>query len=276
MKNTILTLLIALTTFSCFSQSFPKKQTLIPLSNVNGVPFYKDQDTNDWVIDGFDIDKNGTFYFLGGDNVDCLAVFTGNKQIFRKTYKEVPGRLLYFYQNNLYTLGGNKNRNLITALNTSNGSIIKSYHIPDKHIDEYFFIDSGIVVGAMGDTAMWYQRYDLSGKYIGVSPNEYNVAPSIIPEKGKFSICELLGKWNGNYVFWGNSDLDASHQLYLVDNEGKVLAKRIIPNGLTGKGYYEEPGDYRRLRNGSFFVLGRKGNYALITEIPLASFFGKY
>ncbi|BAU55987.1 hypothetical protein [Mucilaginibacter gotjawali] len=277
MKKTTLTLLIALITFSCFSQSFPKKQTLIPLSNVNGVPFYKEQDMNDWVIDGFEIDNDGTFYFLGGDKVDCLAVFSGTKQIVRKTYKEWPGRQLYFYKNNLYTFGGEKkNQNLIKVLNPSTGLIIKTYcNIPDKHIDQYFFTDSSIIIGAMGDTAMWYERYSLSGKFIGKSPNEYGVPSFIIPENGKFSSCEFLGKWNDNYVFWGNSDLNAPHQLYLVDNKGKILAKRIIPKGLTGKGYFEESDEDRKVRNGSFFVLGRKGNDALITEIPLASFFGK-
>ncbi len=81
----------------CFSQTFPKKQTLIPLSNVNGVPYFKDQDMNDIGIDGFEVDEKGNFYFFGGEKLQTLAIFTGNKQILRKTYKQDLGQL-YIYK----------------------------------------------------------------------------------------------------------------------------------------------------------------------------------
>ena len=87
MKTLALTLFACFNFFICFAQSFVKKQTLIPLSDVNGVPFKKDPELNDLIINGFEIDSKGNFYFLGGEKTVCLAVFAGNKQLYRKTYK---------------------------------------------------------------------------------------------------------------------------------------------------------------------------------------------
>lgn len=280
MKNSILALLIALNTFSCFSQSFPKKQTLIPLSNVNGVPFYKAEEMGDIGINGFEIDDKGNFFFFGGERNGCLACFNGSKQVYRKNYNDLSkGSELHLHKNNMYGFTFDRNGNRVyIKINAANGSIIKlpNQFEPSNSSDK-IFIDSCIIFEFSGanDSKNYYEQYTLTGKFIKKTSKITEIRSLFFPQAGNDPIYSFVGEWNDDYVFWGKSDLDAPYQLYLVDDKGKILAKRIIPKGLTGKGYFEEPDEDRKVRNGSFFVLGRKGNYALITEIPLASFFEK-
>lgn len=279
MKRLVLPLLIALIACSCFAQSFPKKQTLIPLSNVDGVPFYIDQDMNDWAIDGFEIDQKGNFYFFGGRGHGCLASFNGAKQVFRKNFIDLSqGGGLYLYKNYLYSFTFDKTgKPVYIKINANIGSFAKMPG-PAKNIGAATdFIDSCMIFEFSDPvpSKAHYDQYSLSGKFLKTSSKLTDIRPIFYPDTSQNYSWSFAGPWNENYVFWGRNGLNAPDQLCLVDKTGKILAKRTIPNGLTGKGYFEEPDEDRKVRNGSFFVLGRKGNYALITEIPLASFFGK-
>jgi hypothetical protein len=140
------------------------------------------------------------------------------------------------------------------------------------------FIDSCIILqvpGAVLDSN-YYELYSISGRYLKKVKNEYNLNTGIIPEKS----AELLGTWNGNYVFW-NLDFDRGdnqiQKFWLVDKTGKILAKKSFPNKGNAFGgiYAENPSEHRKVRNGNLYVLGRSrtGNNALITEVPLQTFF---
>jgi len=272
MKKTALISFILLNSFFCFAQSFPKKQTLIPLSNANGVPFYKDQELSDLVIDGFEIDNKGDFYFMGGDKTGCLAVFSGTKQVFRKNNLRLHNSQIYLCKNNLYTFD-HVNNDLI-ILNPSNGTLIKKYgHITNKGINSYTFADSSLILEILKDTTIFHERYNLTGKFIGKAPNEFDLNPKILPEKD----AQLLGMWNDNFVFWDvTGDKLDTETFWLVNKEGKVLATKMLKktNVIFGIGY-APPTEDKKVRNGSLFVLGRKGNNALITEVPLSTFFTK-
>lgn len=280
MKKTFQTLLICLLAHFAFCQSFPKKQTLIPLNNVNGVPFYRDQELNDIGINGFEIDTNGYFYFFGGNTIPCFAVFNGNKQLFRKTYKELnSGSELHFYKNSFYSFAFDRSGKFIfIKINMANGSLntVDNPLISKKFIANTF-IDSCIVLQVPGRVidSNYYELYSISGLYLKKVKNEYNLNAGIVPERN----AELLGTWNGNYVFYDLDD-DSKHQkFWLVNKGGKILAiKSIINNdNLFGRGYAEEPIEHRKVRNGNLYVLGRSrtGNNALITEVPLQTFFYK-
>jgi len=279
MKRLILLLLITLSSFSCFSQSFPKKQTLIPLSNVSGVPFYIDQDINDWAIDGFEVDPKGNFYFFGGRGHGCLACFNGAKQVFRKNFIDLTqGGVLYMYKNNLYSFTFDKTgKPVYIKIDANNGSFTKMQG-PAKNIGAATdFIDSCMIFEFPDPepSKAHYDQYSLSGKSLKTASKLTDIRPIFYPDTSQNYLWSFAGPWNENCVFWGRNGLNAADQLCLVDKKGKILAKRTIPNGSTGKGYFEEPDEDRKIRNGSFFVLGRKGNYALITEIPLQTFFYK-
>ncbi|MGZ3763779.1 MAG: hypothetical protein ACXVB0_11205 [Mucilaginibacter sp.] len=279
MKKSLLTSLICLHTLFCFSQNFPKKQTLIPLSNVNGVPFFKDEELNDLVINGFEVDNAGYFYFRGGNNGQSLAVFSGNKQVFRKTYKECLDCQLYIYKDTLYTF--NRQNNDLILLNKSNGLLIKKYaHIISKPINSYKFTDNSLVIELSGDSKLTYEQYTLFGKFLKQVPNDSAIAQSIIPGKDK-DLAQFLGKWGNNYVFWDLVDEKDSQiqKFWLVDKDGTVLSTKslINRNNVFGSSYVDNPDEHRKVRNGKLYVLGhsRTGNFALITEVPLQSFFFK-
>jgi hypothetical protein len=278
MKKILLAFLICFNTLFCFSQTFPKKQILIPLSNVNGVPFYKDEELHDLAIDGFEIDNKGNFYFMGGDKMECLAVFSADKQIFRKKYKECPDCHLYIYKDTLYTF--NRQTNDLIVLNSLNGSLIKVYnHITSKHFNSYAFADSSLIAEILNYPNRNYEQYTFSGKYVKAVPNSYNITQFTIPKKNAYSDCAFLGKWDNNYIFWAIVDDNDSQiqKFWLVNDKGKMLATKSLQNkgNIFGQIYAENPNEHRKVRNGNLYVLGRKGNNALITEIPLDSFFGR-
>jgi hypothetical protein len=62
---------------------------------------------------------------------------------------------------------------------------------------------------------------------------------------------------------------------FLISKNGEILNKKSMPNNsIFGAGYAENPSEDRKVRNGYLYVLGRKGQFALITKMPLSSLFG--
>ncbi len=274
----LLLFLICFNSVVGFSQTPIKKQTLIPLDNIKGVPFYKDLEMNDLDIGGFEIDSNGNFYFLGGDKTICLAAFSNNRPIYRKTFSKRRPESLYINNNSLYTFetGGFGVNNLV-ELKLSDGVIKNIYtHLISKNIASYTFADSSIVIGIQSADKDEFYQYNLKGKYIKQVVNQYNILSNILPPKIQQSDWELLGKWNDNYIFWNiNPESTKNEKICMVNKDGEVLATKLLPANFSGDGYVSNPPEDRKVRNGSLFVLGRRGKYALITEVPLASLFGK-
>jgi hypothetical protein len=281
MKKAMFIILFLANGFICISQPLIKKQIVIPLNNKLGVPFYKDDITHELVVDGFDIDAKGNFYFLGGDKSTCLAVFLGNKPIYRRTFKWFPTGPIYIYGNDLYTFDNSRTVNNLFVINPTSGTLInKISHISGKHFNSIKFVDSCLILERLGYPNFTYEQFALNGKYLKKADGRYNIDSLIIPEKGTNSkSCLFIGKWQNAYVF---SDLTGKNMetqtFWLVDNDGKVRNKRILPNDnkLFGDDFYEAfPTEHLKVRNGNLYVLGRKGNNAVITIVPLDSFFGK-
>jgi hypothetical protein len=278
MKKLLYILLFIAPRIPCFSQRLIKKTTVIPLDKVKGVPFYKDDEFG-FIVDGFEIDEKNNFYFLGGYPTVHFAVFSGNRQLSRRTFnKSVPPSQLLIYKKNIYTFDQDKNN--LYVLDISNGSLTKTYpHILNKHINSYKFVDSTIIVELAVDTSFIYEQYNLSGKYIKRASGPYDIPASVMPLRDQTDSFSLIGKWNNNYVFWGIGGKNLSSEEYLLINaEGKTLATKLLPgnNSIFGEDYYESfPTEHRKVRNGNLYVLGLKGNNALITEVPLTSLFGK-
>ena len=254
MRKSFLTLLVCFNSFFGFSQEFVFKQTLIPLDNLNGVPFTKDKDLNDLLIDGFEVDNNGNFYFCGGEKTAVIAVFSGNKQIYRKRYNEfVPGKL-YIYNNKLYTFNYYDKNDLI-VLNPIDGSFIKKYnHISSKNIGFYTFVDSSLITRTLKTSDDLFEQYTLTGKYVKEVSNLYNLPSSIIPVND--SNYELIGKWNDYFIFWDlirdNNDSQIQ-KFWLINKEGEVLATKSLvnKNNIFGRVYIENPPEHRKVRNGN-------------------------
>lgn len=276
MKKSTFVALLCVFCFNSVSQSIVKKQTLILLSNVAGVPFKKDPDLNDLIISGFEVDVNGNFYFFGGEKTACFVKYSGKKQLFRTTFNNFPTGQLYFYSNKIFTFsyfGNNK----IRELNSTNGLFLKENKLPLlKHFNSFLFSDSSLVLEFVLDKGnMAYQQYNLSGQYIKQDSNAYNIESMIIPPKEQYTHLQYIGKWDSSFVFWQSSTNSHTELLMLVNPYGRVLQKKYLPENFSGACYAENPDEHRKVRNGKLFVLGRKGKFALITEVPLESFFTK-
>ncbi|MFB9843217.1 hypothetical protein [Mucilaginibacter ginsenosidivorans] len=281
MKITAFTLLLCLNGLFSLSQTFQKKQTLIPLDNIKGVPFMKDPDVPmDLLIMGFDVDSKGNFYFFGGKQ-PCLAVFDYNRQIYRKIYKELnSGTELHSYKGSFYDFTFDKKGELIfIKINMTNGSLYKINNpLVSKHFVAKTIMDSCIILQTPSKNSDDYifEKFDLNGKFLKQVSNEYDIPVNIFPDKKEPSDWDLVGKWDGNFIFWTIDPESSGHEkLCMVNKDGKILATKLLPANFSGKGYAENPSEDRKVRNGSFFVLGRQGNYALITEVPLQTFFYK-
>src|ERR1700733_3272045 len=108
-KTKIFLLSVFLTVVSCCSSQIIKRQVRIPLNNLSGVPYYisNDVDTHPAGINGFEIDTAGNYYFMAGDKqkgTTTLAVFKGNKQMYRKTYKTYFASKLCINNDKLYLI----------------------------------------------------------------------------------------------------------------------------------------------------------------------------
>jgi len=275
MKNIFLAVILSITATIGFSQSPKKKQTLILLDNEKGVPFYKDKDLNDFVIDGFEIDNRGNFYFLSGDKLVRLAAFSGSKLIYSKTYKDlgVGTSQLYFYKNDLYTFDRLPPNKLI-VFNPINGQIKMKYeNVVLKNSNSYLFADSSLIVGFYNNSKNIYEQYSLTDRHVKQVLNKYNL-PSFFNQDE----AEFLGKWGDKFVFWEISGKNLDMQkFWTVNKDGKVVDVKNLPNDnkIFGENYAENPPEDRKVRNGMLYVLGRRANQALVTEIPLQDLFIK-
>jgi hypothetical protein len=89
MRKSMLTFIICFNMVFCIAQKFTTKQTLIPLNNIKGVPFYKDNELNDLVIDGFEIDNKGNFISWVGIIWNAWQSFLPTNKYFGKRIRNV-------------------------------------------------------------------------------------------------------------------------------------------------------------------------------------------
>ena len=279
-KNIMLTILMCVVV-TCCSSTPAYKQTTIPLNNVNGVPFFKDKIV-DYCIEGFEVDEQGNFYFLAGEKT-TLAVFSGAKLTYCNNYKEFKPNQIYILKNRLYILDDNSENNLY-VLDTSNGSIVKEYNnIIKNQINSFEFIDTSIIVEVFDlkeridmSTKLTFAEINLSGKLIKQVNNSFNLPDALYPKQFGDNSIQFLGKWNNAFLFWSwdiNKDV---YKFWLQDGNGKVIATVNIEDKMFGNSLYGKsgnPNEHRKLRNGSIFILGREGDNAIITELPLKELF---
>jgi len=262
-----------LITMAFCTASFTYKQVRIPLNNDNGVPFYKDE--YDYYVDGFDIDINGNFYFLGGDNA-IIACFNGENLKFRKKYTEFKSNQIYLLDDKIYLFDYMFEQNNLFILNRDNGNIIsRNQNIVKNRVNTYLFRDTSLIVELFNNqkgidmaTEMGYVLFSLSGQFIKKVNNIYNLPKFLINEDEEF-----LGKWEDSYVFW---DYDLDKRLYkfiLRNKKGEIVATQNFDEKVFGKSFYGSPIEHKKLRNDNIYILGHDDKDAIITELPLKELF---
>jgi len=259
------------------TSSFTYKQVKIPLNNDNGVPFYKDE--YDYYVDGFDIDKNGNFYFLGGDNA-ILACFTGENLKFRKMFTEFKSNQIYLLDDKIYLFDYMFEKNNLFSLDRNNGNIIsRNQNIVKNRVNTFLFRDTSLIVELFNNqksidmaTERGIILFSLTGKFLKQVNNIYNLPSNLNPKSREV---QFLGQWNDAYVYW---DYDLDNRLYkfiLRNKKGEIIATQNIDEKVFGKSFYGNPIEHKKMRNDSIYILGHDEKNAIITELPLKELFNQ-
>ncbi|MDB5137766.1 MAG: hypothetical protein JWP37_4369, partial [Mucilaginibacter sp.] len=146
MRILFIVLIFSLQIVGVFAQVFNKNQSRIPLDNIKGIPYCIANEH--YSICGFEVDKKGNMYFLGGQKNAILSVFHGGKQIYRRIYKEFDADKIQLINddNELLIFNPSKDNSLF-ALKISDGSIINKYNnITSENVNSHRFIDSILVI----------------------------------------------------------------------------------------------------------------------------------
>lgn len=254
-----------------------------------GVPFVRDPEEDQYIIDGFDIDSNENFYFLAGKGAILACFSKDGKSLYRKSFPNlVPGQMhvlgnrIYFFEIGLKSL------NTLVEIDKNNGMIVQQY---PKTIAK--------VLRAYGYQQIDYYQFDefsdtiLHITYIDSEGNEkpkticFNLKGELIANCGhhltngsgveRETHYEHLGKWGNDYVLGRFDDDDNNkYDVSLRDSANNEVAKSFVDRRYLGDpmcGEYCMPQEHRKVRNGKLYMLNRVKNMVAITEIDLASIF---
>lgn len=260
-------------------------QIRIPLDNQKGVPFriiYNDQ----YLVQGFDIDSNGNYYFLGGEKATLACYSKDGKSICRKTYPgRVPsqtyilGEKLYFLEigaNDLYTL---------VEINRMDGSI---NHIYSKTIKS--------VITSYG--CLQVSSYDFRNSILHITcldsqGNEkanakcFNLKGTLLPDCSQYALSSAaienetnymyLGRFDNNYVLGKFNDDGKRYDLSLRDSSNAVIADTFIVRTVLKETIIGDEGfmlpEHIRIKNNKLYTLHRDNNLAVVTSMDLAIMF---
>ena len=271
------------------SQVNPYKQIRIPLNMQTGIPFVRDAEEDQYIIDGFEVDSNENFYFLAGQAATLVCFSKDGKNLYRRFFPNfapgemhISGSKIYFFEIGLKSL------NTLVEIDKSNGmfvqqypkmitKVLKSYgyqQIDGYQFDEFrdsilhiTYIDSG------GIEKRKTICFNLKAELIPNCADHLANSPAVYSE----SQYELLGKWGNDYVLGRfDDDNNDKYDLSLIDSANKEIAKSFVDRRYLGKpmcGEYCMPKEHRKVRNGKLYMLNRDKNMAAITEIDLATIF---
>jgi len=184
-------------------------QIIIPLDNLKGVPYQMEMGTYD--LGGFEVDKNGCFYFLGGKQA-TLAVFKQNVSLFRKRYKEFDSGNLFIYSNKIYTIdilynfSTKKFKNNLVELNIGDGTTNKIYdHIIASPFNTYKFVDDCLITEEASNVAPAYKstftQYSLLNHLKKQIENNYDLPAQFYPKNYADEGVNFLGTWNNYHIY---------------------------------------------------------------------------
>lgn len=267
------------------NQIISYKQIRIPLDKLKGVPF-KIDDRGEYYIEGFDIDSNENFYFLG-DKKATLACFSKNgKSIYRKSFLNfspgeihILGEKLYFFEI------GNSLSNTLVEINKTSGLLIKTYpksitNVLKSYgytsIDYYKFIDSILKITYIDNEGIEKTKticFNFTGELMANCQRHTSNSVAIENENSY----ERLGQLGSNYVLGKFDDDSKKYELSLRDRSNAVISNSFIELKYLGKPFCGDllcmPPEHRKLRNNKFYMLNRDKNMAVITEIDLVDIF---
>jgi hypothetical protein len=273
----------SLCSYSRLNQNNPYKQIRIPLDTLKGVPFSKGEEG--YVVNGFDVDSNENFYFVGGRKTTLACFSKYGEAIYRKYFRSfhpgpvhILGKRLYLYETWNWTL------NNLIELDKASGTIIRKY--PNtitnalksrgfKSIDDYRFSDSALSITYIDSEGVYKPKticFNLKGELL---PDRNQCLPNCSSVE-KDTSREYLGKLGNDYVFGKFNDDGKTYDLSLKDSLNTIVSDASVELKYLGRplcGFSCLPQEHRKLRNNKLYMLNRYGKMAVITEIDLATTF---
>ena len=275
MKKESIVIFSLFLTFQAFSQ-VKYEQIRIPLDNSKGVPFRKVEGT--YMLGGFEVDNNNSFYFLGG-NMATLAVFKAGKLVNIKRYKEFEAGNLYLDGDKIYSFDylfkatDKKYKNNLVVLNKSDGTLNTIYgHITDGAVNSYRFINHSLILDKSTDSKnsaeIYSFKYDFSGKLLTRIENGFDLPIQFFPKSYSDEGVFFLGLWNNCYVY-GVYTESGKVKFWILDAHGTKKYLKDIDARLLGKSFIETPNEFIKIRNGFIYIAGHEKNNVVITIISI-------
>ncbi|MEP4091041.1 hypothetical protein [Reichenbachiella sp.] len=247
-------------------------ETRFALNNENGVPYYNSQ--IGVFIEGFDVGKDGSFYFLGGDQEAILVKYTGRKVQFRKKYPDInPSSFYNINDSTILMLNKKYSKNELFWVDSRDGAIINSFgKIIENKINSCHFTDSTLIVKAFNitdststDTELGVLKFDTRGNLLGYAENVNNVKNEIVrigvSERGVAGNW-MLGIWNGNYLKL-IQEINGHFNLYVIGTDGNIIEVRKFDSGPVWEALF---GSSYKLINNNLYVM-RQENMEVVISI---------
>lgn len=268
--------IIVLASLGCSGKGALYDQYNIPLDNIKGVPFTIVM--NDYNIEGFDVDENGDFFFLGGDNTVLVSYSMSGEELCRVNLKKFKQGPIHIVKNSLYVFDNKYDSNSLFELDKRDGKIVTEHlGLIDNRVNSVYFSDTSFFLEIFNyqntidlDTKVHFLEFDFESNFKSESTDRYG-----LPEffKSIYANEYFIGKWENGYVFW-DYDIDNEQYMYLMrDQFGKTISKNNLDENNFGKSFYGAPLEHFRIRGNYLYQLNRAGDNACITVIDLNELF---
>jgi hypothetical protein len=266
-------------------QSKPYNQIRIPLDNQKGVPFRKVYN-DEYLVQGFDIDSNENYYFLGGDKATLSCFSKEGKSVYRKSFPGLfPGQV-YIWGEKLYFLEiGPTSSYTLVEINRIDGSINHRYSKTIKSVlasygcvqeASYDFRDSILHITCLDSQGIEKANpkcFNLKGKLLP-GCDQYTLSNAAIENDPDYV---YLGRFGNNYVLRKFSDDSKRYDLSLRDSSNAVIAdtfivRKVLTESILGDEGFVLP-EHIKIKNNKLYTLHREKNVAVVTSIDLATLF---
>ncbi|NLD37005.1 MAG: hypothetical protein GX654_09055 [Desulfatiglans sp.] len=270
--------IITITSFITDASESSILQHKIILSNTRGIPFSIGD--GDYAIWGFEVDDDENFWFLGGDFATLVKMTKKGEVLLRREYSEFKANPIGIREQNLYVFDYVFDRGInrdphgkLFVISCDNGKILKDFPILFKNrLNWHGFLDNGIIFELSFAKPPYdikdmfkYFLYSYDGKYIGEVSNE-----SGLNEPYNFLKFDYyIGKYKNNPLFAKYCMENDQWEIFTIDIRGQITQKTIIDHKILGEPFSEAPKDLWCLSNNKLFMVYRKGESAIITELDL-------
>jgi hypothetical protein len=268
-KCTIIWFFIELTNCTAFASDSSFVQYRFSLTKNSSIPF--SLESEDYCVWGFEVDKKESFWFLGGDSTTLVNVSKNDSVIIKRNYKEFSANPIGIVDDKLYIFETLNNRNELFILSTDSGKIKQKYSQLFKNkVNSLSYRDNGIVFELLFvkppydvNEMLKYVLYNYKGKFITGVPDKSGLGNYLQGLRFDY----YLGKYKGFPMIVGFDYEKNQFIIAAINSQGRNLYELKIDGNLLGDPFYGAPEEHWCLKGSKLFILMRKKENAVITEL---------